>query len=322
MTRWTLEPLADLMRWTQDGVVSRAQIVEAGGTRHDIDRLLRRRELFVVHPCVYVDHAGRLSLAQRQWAAVLACWPAALAFDSALPDPSPDRVPHVVVDERRRIRSPARVVVSRTRHFDTWVDPVARPPRVRLEHATIQVMARELGAGDVTAAFAVLARVCQTRRTDPDRVAVALAQWPRVPGRTLLEALLADARDGSQSVLERGYRDRVERAHGLPRGRRQVRSTATGGVTFQDVAYPELGVVVELDGRAFHDGPRARDRDAMRDLAELSVGGRVTTRITFGMVFGGQCRTARLVADLLRSRGWVGRPRACPDCPDSPDCGV
>ena len=126
--------------------------------------------------------------------------------------------------------------------------------------------------------------------------------------------MLADLRDGACSVLERGYLHRVERAHGLPRGERQTRSIATGRSTYQDVRYRRQRVIVELDGRAFHDAPKDRDRDALRDLAELSGSGLVTTRVTYGLVFGDAYRTARLIAQLLRGRGWTGRPRSCPNC--------
>jgi len=81
-----------------------------------------------------------------------------------------------------------------------------------------------------------------------------------------------------------------------------------------DVRYRGQGVVVELDGRAFHDSPRDRDRDALRDLAELSRSGVVTTRLTYGLVFDDACRTAVLIGDLLRRRGWTGRLQNCPNC--------
>jgi hypothetical protein len=51
----------------------------------------------------------------------------------------------------------------------------------------------------------------------------ALAERQRVPRRAWLEAVLRDIADGSCSVLERGYLQHVERAHGrLPRADRQV----------------------------------------------------------------------------------------------------
>jgi hypothetical protein len=244
---------------------------------------------------------------------VLAYWPAALAHASALPDP-PTNVVHVGVGPERNLRALPRIVLHRTPDFELRADLDRSPPAIRLEHALIDVAGGELRGKDVAAAFAALARVCSTRRTTPQRILQVLATRQRVCGRSTLEAMLADLRDGACSILERGYLHRVERAHGLPRGKRQSRSTATGRLTYRDVHYRAQGVVVELDGRAFHDSPRDRDRDAFRDLAELCRSDLVTTRVTYGLVYNDPCSTAVLIGDLLRRRGWPGRPRNCPRC--------
>ncbi len=313
---WHLGHVEHLLRPGQlDGVVARRQILAAGGTDRDITRLLRWRELTQVYRGVYANHSGRLTWTQRQWAGVLACWPAALAHASALPDP-PTAVLHVAVALGRNLRPLPRIVLHRTPDFERRAELDRNPPAIRLEHALIDLIADDLGREDVRAAFAALARVCSTRRTSPERILRTLAARQRVSGRRTLEAMLIDLHDGACSVLERGYLHRVERAHGLPAGERQTHSTATGRPTYQDVRYREQGVVVELDGRAFHDSTHDRDRDALRDLAELSRSGLVTTRVTYGLVYGDACRTARLIADLLRQRGWHGRLRPCPNCPD------
>lgn len=312
VTRWHLGRVEGLT-WAQDGVIARRQVLAAGGTDSDIARLLRRRELTFVHRGVYVNHSGRLPQAQRHWAAVLAFWPAALAHASALPDP-PTTVVHVAVGPGRNLAPLPRVVLHRTPDFEQRAELDRCPPVIRVEHALIDVVSSELQDLDVSTAFAVLARVCAARRTTPRLILQTLQTRRRVSGRRMLEAMLADLRDGACSVLERGYLHRVERAHGLPRGERQTRSTATGRSTFQDVRYRAQGVVVELDGRAFHDSSRDRDRDALRDLAELSRSDLLTTRVTYGLVFGDACRTAVLIGGLLRRRGWTGRRRNCPDC--------
>ncbi|MFV9632589.1 hypothetical protein [Mycobacterium neumannii] len=312
MTRWHLGQL-EAITLAQDGVVARRQVLAAGGTDFDVARLVRRRELIPLERGVYVNHSGRLTQTQRHWATVLAFWPAALAHASALPDP-PMTVVHVAIDPARNLRPLPRVVLHRMPDFAQRADLDRSPPAIRLEHALIDVISSELRDEDVAAAFAVLARVCATRRTTPQRILQTLSTRRRVAGRRTLEAMLTDLRDGACSVLERGYLHRVERAHGLPRGERQIRSTATGRSTFQDVRYKRQGVVVELDGRAFHQSPRDRDRDALRDLAELSRSDLVTIRVTYGLVFGGACRTALLIGGLLRRRGWTGRPRSCSAC--------
>ncbi len=286
-------------------------MLEAGGGDDDIDRMLRRRELVPLHPGVYVDHNGPLTLRQRAWAAVLARWPAALARESALGEPS--TVVHLAVDRQRNIDPLPGTQIHRTTDFTGRVEWHARPPQVRTAEAVIDTVIARLADDDVAAAFAVLTRAC-FRRTSVERVARALEQRSRVPHRRLIEALVDDLRSSACSVLERGYLHRVERAHGLPRGTRQRPSTATGRRTHQDVRYESFGTIVELDGRSHTETAEARDADARRDLAELAVAGAVTGRVTYGLVFGEPCATARRVAAVLQRNGWTGQPTTCPRC--------
>lgn len=306
--------LTDLLRWMQDGVVSRQQLLALGATDNDIRRMVRRKELTRAHPGVFVNHTGQLNRQQREWVAVLAAWPAALARESALPI-AQNGVIHIAVDQRRDVQVPDRVVIHRTKHLDQRADLSRRPPCVHLEHALIDVMAARLAGDNVPAAFRVLTEVAHTRRTNPERLLSTLDARHRVPHRTTIRALLIDLRDGACSVLERGYLHRVERAHGLPRGSRQHTSRATGNRTDKDVRYDDYGVIVELDGRAFHDNPLARDDDARRDLAELATADAVTARVTYGLVFRDTCRTAAWVARVLHRHGWRGPFRRCAACP-------
>jgi hypothetical protein len=143
---------------------------------------------------------------------------------------------------------------------------------------------------------------------------VALASRPWAPRRTWLEDVLADVDAGTCSVLEHGYLNRVERPHGLPPAARQLRASASVGMVYRDVAY-DGGLVVELDGRLFHNTARARDADFERDL-DAAVDGRDSVRISWGQVFDRGCRTAGKLGKLLAKRGWTGAEHPCgPDCP-------
>src|SRR5690606_10057092 len=102
-----------------------------------------------------------------------------------------------------------------------------------------------------------------SRRTTPARLRAALAGRSRIAKRGFLVAVLEDLEQGSCSVLERGYLHRVERAHGLPSGRRQVAARSRGRI-YRDVLYEEFGRAVELDGALHHTGAEARDRDLER----------------------------------------------------------
>ena len=53
----------------QQGVVSRAQLLGAGETPASIRRMIRRRDLAVVHPGIYVSHTGDPTWVQRTWVA-------------------------------------------------------------------------------------------------------------------------------------------------------------------------------------------------------------------------------------------------------------
>lgn len=296
----------------QAGVISRRQLLAAGHRPHDVARMIRRRELVPLHPGVYVDHTGAPTEAQLGWAAVLACWPAALSHTSALrahegwPAPARAEIHVVVPRDHTPVRRPG-ITVHRTAHLDTRVMWHLAPPRVRYADALLDVAASARTESD---AVAVLAAGVGGRRTTPSRLRAALADRPRIARRTWLDGILADVEAGACSVLEREYLRRVERPHGLTGARRQVRDRAGDGVIYRDVEY-DGGCVVELDGRLHHGHAAARDRDAARDLVSAADGKR-TIRITYGLVLDRACFTAEHVGRFIGQRA-----RRC-----GPGCGI
>ncbi len=309
------------LRRVQDGVVSRAQLAEAGCGPHDVERLLRRRDLVVALPGVYVDHNGPRTWNQRAWVAVLSCWPAALAGWSAIRSESgpglrgfDERAPiEVAVDLTRTVRDKPDVRVRRMAGFDARVRWNAGPPRVRYEEAVLDVVAVLPGEWDRIEACAAAVR---SRCTTVERLAAALAARHRFPGRAWLASVLADVSAGATSVLEHGYLVRVERAHGLPAADRQRPDRIDGGRIYRDVPYPRFRVCVELDGRFDHTALADRDRDLDRDL-ETAVEAVTTVRLGWGQVYDRPCRTAVRVGAILRNGGWEGAPTHC-----SPGCAV
>lgn len=293
--------------------MSRRQLLEAGHAPHDVRRLLRRRDLTLVHPGVYVDHTGPLTWLQEAWSAVLLFEPAALSHDSAVRAyvdrdgrPQPSDVLHVAVErERGRVNVPG-IRVHRMTGLPGRVQWNAAPPRVRLEEALVDLAA---GARDDMAAVAVLADAVQARRTTALRLRATVEARERVARRAFLVGVLTDIAEGTCSVLEHGYLTRVERAHGLPRGRRQAGARSV----FRDVLYGDFHQVVELDGRMFHDSARQRDADLDRDL-EAALQGLGTVRLGWGQVFARPCLTAERLAALLRVRGWRGAVGGCREC--------
>ncbi len=313
-----LAALAELLE-RQDGVISREQAAEVGCAPHDIRRFLRRREWVRVYAGVYVNHTGPLTWRQRAWAAVLLAWPAALDGESALRSSdgpgrrgADDGAPIRVAVDRTRGRlkvDPSELVVRQVADLQEKVAWNQSPPRIRIEHA---VLDRAASARDDFSAIEVIADAVQSRRTSAERLREVLDGRPRIARREFLAGILDDVRDGACSVLEQGYLERVERAHGLPVAQRQVGASASGPI-YRDVSYTRFGRLVELDGRLFHDSAGARDRDLDRDL-DAAVDRLGTVRIGWGQVFRRPCRTAERIARLLRQGGWDGTLETCPDC--------
>jgi len=301
----------------QDGVISRRQVLAAGRAANDIRRWLRQRRWASVHPGVYVHHTGPLTWRQRAWAGVLYAAPAALCHDSALravdgpgrADRRDDDPIHVAVDRKRRFSPPPGVVAHHLAGLDSHVRWNASPPRVRIEEALVDLAAE---ATSELRAIGVLADAVQARRTTASRLLDTLGGRARIARRAFLDGVLRDIDTGACSVLEHGYLTRVERPHSLPPGERQA---SGAGPIRRDVLYRQQQVVVELDGRAFHDNAGARGRDLDRDLAAAVEEGLTTTRLGWGQVFDHACTTALRIGLLLQRRGWAGTPVTCPKCP-------
>lgn len=314
-----MDEVRDLLA-LQHGVVARRQLLGCGLEAHDIRRLVRRRELVRVGPGVYVDHTGALTWPQKAWAAVLDLWPAALWGESALragDGPGrrgPEAPIHVAVDRNRSPAAPPAVHLHRVTNLEARVQWNLGPPRMRIEEAVLDVAA---GSASEFDAVAAIADAVQARRTTADRLRSTLGERERVARRSFLEDVLDDVALGTCSVLERGYLRLVERPHGLPPPDRQASATSLAARSmFHDVEYARFRLVIELDGRLFHDGARSRSRDLRRDLA-AATDGKQTVRLGWGQVFGHPCETAQQVVQLLQLRGWRGQLQPCPSCASS-----
>ena len=301
----------------QDGVVARRQLLEAGVGVNDLARMVRRRELARIHPGVFCDHTGPLAWNQKAWAAVLYGGRSALSHQSAIRAAEGpgrrgrlgDEPIQIAIDRQRKVVGPPGVRVHRMAGLEDRVLWNLGPPRVRYEDAAIDVALTEPTDYD---ALGVLAAACQSRRTTARRLLMEVDARARVARRDWMGSVLRDVAEGTCSVLEHGYLDLVERAHGLPTAQRQRRARASVGVVSRDADYGR--VVLELDGRLFHDSTEQRDLDFERDL-DLAVEGRTAARLSWGQVYGRACTTAGKVGAILQRHGWRGSPWPCgPDC--------
>lgn len=301
--------MLDAQRRMQDGVTTYAQLTAGGLSRIDIERAVRRNELHRVHPRVYVDHTGPLPWEQRAWAAVLYAAPAVLCRDSLeAPRGRDDGRPiHVAIDHSRKVMPQPGIVVHRMRDLERKAYG-GTPPRLRVEDNAL-AMANE-ARSDIDA-IARVAEVASRSYVTAATLQEALNRAHSLRRRKLIQGLVDDLATGTHSVLEHGYLTKVERAHGLPPGRRQSPRTGASGNQFRDVDYEGYALVVELDGALGHESWRDQARDADRSLDDLAELGAVTARLRFHQVFDTPCQTAARVGRILTRNGWSGTPQSC-----------
>ncbi|MEU8225174.1 type IV toxin-antitoxin system AbiEi family antitoxin domain-containing protein [Kribbella sp. NPDC048915] len=305
------------LREQQSGAFSRAQALASGIGDKTLDRRCRNRQIQRIHHGVYADFTGILPWQTRVWAAWLAVGPeAALTADTALrwhglSGDWADSPIFLAVPQQRRVERRAGLRIFRHQDLDAYLQVGREPPVVRLELAVLTAAARRT---DPDRRTALLLDACRQRRTTPDRLLAELERLPRLPGRNLLRQVLADAASGVHSFLEQTYSIRVERAHGLPVGTRQVR-VDDGTVRYRDVEYEPYDLFIELDGRTGHDDALSTWRDMRRDNA-ATLQGKATLRFGYQLV-SNPCGAAGQVGAALAQRGRSGTPTRC-----SPTCAV
>lgn len=303
----------------QSGTVARQQLVARGIADHEIRRWLRRRELVRVHRGVFINHTGVPTWLQTAWCAILATSAyeeglpsgSALARESALRlldgpgSPLSDTGPiHIAIDSARFITPPTNVVTERSTHFAERLTYRMGMPCMRYEDALIDVA----GSRDRWESFSLIASAVASRRTTADRIIRSLRSRARASERRWLDEALGDINTGTCSVLEHGFATEVLRAHGLPCPQRQLREVTPIGVVYRDAVFG--GLIVELDGRAFHSSPDQHDADLERDLVAATLG-RQTVRLGWGQVFRSPCRTAATLSSLMELRPHPCRKSSC-----------
>ena len=261
----------------QHGVVTRAQLLDAGVTPAEIGLRLRKGALWRVYRGVYrVGHRAP-SVEARYLAAVLACGEGAVlrgraaAYLYGLVKGRPPR-PEVTTRTERRI---AGIATRRARRSDvnaaTWRGiPVASVPAVLVDLAAV------LG-GDA------LARACHEaevlhRTTPADVEAVLGARRTAMGAATLRRILRGDIRV-TLSALERRFLALLSEAS-LPLPQTNRRASARR----VDCRWPELRITVELDSYRYHSSRHAWEQDRRRER-EAHARGDEFRRYTYGDVF-------------------------------------
>jgi hypothetical protein len=265
-----------------------------------------------LHPGVYATFTGPPGRSARLWAAVLSSGPGAvLSHETAaelhgLADKRSDPI-QVTVPRERHVVAVEGVSLHRSARALEAALGRSYPPRTRIEETVLDLTqtARTIDdvCGWVTRAFA-------RDLTDEDRLRRAMSSRTRLRWRADLHELIVAAAGGDHSVLEFRYHRDVERAHGLPEPARQVAFTGSGHRRGRrDRVYHEYAVVVELDGRLAHPAEN-KWKDTARDNAAAAKGMQ-SLRYGWSHIRWHACETAAEVAEVLRQRGWKGRPRPC-----------
>ncbi len=169
--------------------------------------------------------------------------------------------------------------------------PVTTVPRTLLDLAAVA------SRPELASAF----REAEAKRSvTPQSLAAALDRHPGRRGNANVRAVLADAGFGTgitRSVLEARFTAFLRR-HGLPPPARN-RKLQIGPLRIEaDCVWPEHRLIVELDGRTFHDTDSAFETDRARDRM-LAVHGWRCIRVTARDVDRDELQLARDLRTLL-----------------------
>ena len=304
----------------QGGIISRRQAISYGISEAIIDNQLRIARWRQQYRGVYATFTGPVPREAQLTAALLRAGPDATlshhtAAELALLADEPSALIHITVPTRSHPGPIPGIVIHRSTQISAARHPVLLPPRTRVEETTLDLITVAAGFDE---AYGWLCRATGRRLTTAGRLTAAVTARSRMRWRGEILDALSEIDEGVQSNLERRYVRDVERAHRLPTARRQARIVSGARSKYLDDLYGEFGVAVELDGQAAHPVEK-RWMDIHRDNF-CARSGIVTLRYNWADVTSRPCWVAAELSDVLRSRGWPGRPRRCgPSCVvDSP----
>jgi len=295
----------------QRHVVSRRQALAHGLTADAVENRLRSSTWRAVHRGVYATFTGDLGRESLLWAAVLRAGSgAALSHQTAaeligLTD-MPSQVIHLTVPRDRHPEPIRGAIVHRSGRIGAATHPAQLPPRTRVEETVLDLVQASDSLDD---AYGWLSRAVGRRLTTAARLRRALDDRAKIPWRADIKMILSDVGAGAHSLLELRYIRDVERAHGLPAARRQVKIVVKSRTRYLDNLYARARLAVELDGQLAH-AVEQRWADMRRDNAH-AVAGLTTLRYNWTDVTLRPCEVAQQVADVLRVRGAAPAVRRC-----------
>jgi very-short-patch-repair endonuclease len=275
------EELIDDLASRQQGLVARAQLLRAGLSAHTIKYRVRTRRLKPVHRGVY-RVGPSIAPYEREMASVLACGPTAVVSHRSaaslwkmLPRSGVAPTDVTIHPRDRRVRSAIRI----------FRGPAPEPDEVtRLEGIPTTVPARTVidlaGTAAPEELERALARAVRRDLTNRREVMSFLERRPRRPGARVLRDLLERRAEPAltRSEAEGHFLALVRKAR-LPPPELNV---ILHGYEV-DFLWRQAGLVVEVDGFAYHSSPHRFERDRQRDGQLLARGFRVV-RVTWRQI--------------------------------------
>jgi hypothetical protein len=274
----TVEEKLALIASDSYGVVTRAQLLEAGVTLQEIKLRLRRGDLLREHRGVYRVGHRAASMEATYLAAVFAggegarlCGRAGAHLWALIKGQPPPA--EVLTATERRIKG---IRTHRARHLNAQDCAVCRGIPVTSVARTVVDLAAELPEDQ-------LARVCHEAGVryglTPNAVVEVLTRRPSSKGGKKLRRIIEGDVRVTLSKLE-SQCVRVLRADGLPL---PITNRPAGGRRV-DCRWPEFRLTVELDSYTFHNSRYAWEQDRCRER-EARARGDDFRRYTWGDVF-------------------------------------
>jgi very-short-patch-repair endonuclease len=255
-------------------VIDRRQFARCGVTEDEVRGLVGRGDLIEVLPCVYRTRATPDSAAGREWAAVL--WSGGvLSHRSAarwwqLPVPPADRI-HLTVADRRFRGRPVGVRVHRVALADRDVTECFDLPTTTKERTIVDLLRTE----PYSRARDLRDRAIALGWIQPAAIIHSVTGQLGRTGNSQLRLLVDEVVAGAQAESERLFHQILRQAR-ITGWVAQCPVRVGGRTRYLDVAFPELKIAIEIDGREYHGDSSDRfddDRSRQNDL--IAAGWRV-----------------------------------------------
>ena len=207
------------------------------------------------------------------------------------------------IDVALQMNNRRRRVDGVTVHRRRDIGPTTGAGLVRCTSEWATIRAAEWARTDRTAAL-LLCLAVQQRLVAPERLLAAWCTVGRSRRRRFLDAVIRDVCDGLHSLGELDFGALCRKA-GLPQPSRQVVRKGRGGRVYLDVAWEDIGLVVEIDG-GHHSLALNPVDDALRQN-EVTLNGDVVLRIP---VLGLRLTPDAFMAQVARAHDQRSRRRA------------